>query len=91
MGRLPRNILLGIRIPSTMRSDDAWRSGHRAAAFALTVSGLGQIMIAIIVGMKRSNSDAQTSLVRVGTAWLLGWIGVATIQASRAARATNVG
>jgi uncharacterized membrane protein len=91
MGRLPRNILVGIRIPSTMRSDESWRAGHRAAASALTVSGLGPIAVAAIVGAKRSDTDTQTFLVRFGTAWLLAWIGVATVLASRAARATNVG
>jgi hypothetical protein len=91
MGRLPRNILAGIRIPSTMRSDEAWRAGHQAAASALAVSGLGPIVVAIIVGMKRPDPDTQTSLDSLGTAWLLGWLGVATIQASSAARATSVG
>jgi hypothetical protein len=30
-GRLQRNQWVGIRIPSTMRSDQAWVTGHRAA------------------------------------------------------------
>jgi SdpI/YfhL protein family len=29
-GRLPRNLFAGIRIPSTMRSDEAWRAAQRA-------------------------------------------------------------
>jgi hypothetical protein len=90
-GRLPRNVLAGIRIPSTMRSDEAWRAGHRAAASALTASGLGPIVAAVIVGAKRPGGDVQTLLFRIGTGWLLGWLGLATVQASRAARATRPG
>ena len=30
-GRLPRNQWAGIRTPATMRSDQAWMAGHRAA------------------------------------------------------------
>lgn len=91
MGRLPRNTLAGIRIPSTMRSDEAWSAGHRGAASALIVSGLGPIVVAMIVGIERTDNDTQSSLTRVGGAWLVGWLGVATFRASRAARATYVG
>ncbi len=89
--RLPRNIFAGIRIPSTMRSDEAWRAGHRAAASALTVAGAGPVVIAVIVGAKNPGREVQTVLSRIATGWLLGWIGLATVQASRAARATAIG
>jgi hypothetical protein len=88
-GRLPRNILAGIRIPATMRSDEAWRAGHEAAATALTVAGFGPIAVATIVGATGADRKSQTLLFRFGTAWLLGWLGLATVQANRAARATN--
>jgi hypothetical protein len=89
--RLPRNIFAGIRIPSTMRSDEAWRAGHRAAASALTAAGAGPVVIAVIVGAKNPGREVQTILSRIVTGWLLGWIGLATVQASRAARATAIG
>ncbi len=88
-GRLPRNIFAGIRIPSTLRSDEAWMAGHRAAASALTSSGVGPVAVAFIVGVKKPDPDVQAALFRVATVWLLGWIGLATMQARRAARATN--
>jgi hypothetical protein len=89
-GRLPRNVFAGIRIPSTMRSDEAWLAGHRAAAPALTAAGLGQIGLAAVIAIKRPAPEAERVLSRVGTGWLLAWLGVATVQASRAARAIEV-
>jgi hypothetical protein len=89
--RLPRNFLAGIRIPSTMRSDEAWRAGHLAAASSLTAAGFGPIAVAVIVAAKGPGSDAHTLLSRIGTVWLLAWLGFATVQANSAARATDVG
>ncbi|MGD0220336.1 MAG: SdpI family protein [Acidimicrobiales bacterium] len=89
-GRLPRNLFAGIRLPSTLRSDEAWHAGHLAAASALTVSGVGPIAVATIVGATRPGPRAQAVLFRIGSAWLLGWLGRATFLASRAARAEDV-
>jgi hypothetical protein len=86
-GRLPRNILAGIRLPSTMRSDEAWRAGHDAAASALTLAGCGPMVAAAAVGVTRPAPEAQKVLVRLGTAWMAGWLGLATVRAHRAARA----
>ncbi len=90
-GRLPRNLFAGIRIPSTLRSDEAWRAGHLAAASALTVSGIGPIAVAAIMTLTRPASRAQVVLSRIGSAWLLGWLGRAIFEASRAARAEGDG
>ena len=93
-GRLPRNLFAGIRIPSTMRSDAAWRAGHRAAAPALTVAGLGPVLAAVAAAVttaKQPELDAGKTLLRAGDGWLLGWLGLAILQASRAARATGAG
>ncbi len=90
-GRLPRNLFAGIRIPSTLRSDEAWRVGHLAAASALTVSGIAPIALAAIVWVARPAPRTQVVLSRIGSAWLLGWLGRATFEASRAARAESVG
>ena len=88
--RLPRNAFAGIRIPSTMRSDEAWLAGHRAAASALTAAGFGPVVVGVIVATTTPDRDAQTFLFRIGVGWLLAWLGLATVQASRAARATGV-
>jgi uncharacterized membrane protein len=90
-GRLPRNILAGIRIPSTMRSDEAWRAGHRAAASALTAAGVGPMVVAVVARVMKADPDTQTTLFRIGKVWLFGWLGIATFQASQAARMKDVG
>jgi hypothetical protein len=88
-GRLPRNLFAGIRIPSTIRSDEGWLAGHKAAASALTVAGLGPVAAAVIVTARSPEPDTETLLLRIANGWLLGWIGLATLQASRAARAAQ--
>jgi uncharacterized membrane protein len=90
-GRLPRNLFAGIRIPSTMRSDEARSTGHRAAGSALTAAGFGPIAVAVIVAAKRPGRRAETALFRIATGWLLAWLGLATFQANGAARATVAG
>jgi len=87
-GRLRRNVLAGIRIPSTMHSDDAWRAGHVAAATALTVAGLGPIAAAAIAAKAPVDHSGKLQS-RIATAWLLCWVGLATFQANQAARATD--
>lgn len=90
-GRLPRNVFAGIRIPSTMRSDEAWLAGHRAAAWDLTIAGLGPIVLAVVAGTGKPAGDRQKVMSQIGTAWLLGWLGVAVVRADRAARAVRAG
>lgn len=84
-GRLPRNLFAGIRLPSTMRSDEAWTCGHRAAGSALTAAGVGPVVAAVFVAAKNPGREAETKLLRIGNCWLLAWLGLATVQASRAA------
>ena len=89
-GRLPRNIFAGIRIPSTLHSDEAWYAGHQAAASALTVAGCGPVVVAVVLAARSPSAETRTVLSRIANGWLLGWLGFATIQASRAARAAVV-
>ena len=90
-GRLPRNLVAGIRIPSTLRSDEAWDAGHRAAASALTVAGAAPLALGVYAASTRKDPESRSVLTRAGTAWLLGWLGLATFRANRAARATTAG
>lgn len=88
-GRLPRNPLAGIRIPSTMRNDAAWRAGHVAAGSALGVAGLGPLTVALVVGVTRPSVRNEAALFRAGSLWLVAWLAIATSRARRAARAEN--
>ena len=88
-GHLPRNLFAGIRLPSTMRSDEAWRAGHEAAASALMVAGVGPVVTALFVRAKNPGHKGQSILSKVSNMWLLGWIGFASVRANRAARAAS--
>jgi len=85
-GRLPRNGFVGIRLPSTMRSDDAWMAGHRAASTSLTISGVGPVALGVIAVATNRGRSGDTVLLVIGLVWILGWIALGTVQANRAAK-----
>ena len=86
-GRLPRNAFAGVRIPSTMRSDEAWVAGHRAASSALTAAGIGPVAAAAVVAVQQPEPETEKAIARAGNAWMIVWLAVATVRARRAARA----
>src|SRR5688572_1673278 len=45
--RLPRNRFAGIRTRTTMASDSAWYSAHRAAAPILVVGSIGAVAVSL--------------------------------------------
>jgi hypothetical protein len=89
-GVLKRNGFLGLRIPSTMYSDDAWRAGHHAAALPAWI-GFVAITVAAIIGLVlfKSDSGSATISIVVGAIFLITLIW-AVIVASFAARSTEV-
>jgi hypothetical protein len=91
-GRLARNQTTGIRIPSTMRSDQAWVAGHRAAlrltplyllqlAFTLTL-----LTVTVLQGRPRG---AVMAVGIGGTLLYLLIVIIAAFVAGRAAKAAN--
>src|SRR3954468_22665049 len=77
--RLPRQPFVGIRIPSTLRSDAAWRAGHRAGAQALRLGGLGAVGLGAAATVLHSSERASKLLVRASTVSLLAGVGAGTV------------
>ena len=87
-GRLRRNQLVGIRTPSTMRSDHAWIAGHRAA---LRLTPLHLVTGAsLLIGVFSAQTVAGLNLVGVCGAVVFVAVALFTaVVAGRAAKATS--
>jgi uncharacterized membrane protein len=87
-GRLRRNQFVGIRTPSTMRSDHAWIAGHRAALRLTPVHVLTGIVMLIAVVFTRT--VAGLNIVGVGGTIVFVLVAVFTaVVAGRAAKAAQ--
>ncbi len=79
-GKLERNHVAGIRLPSTMASDAAWRAGHRAAIpitwLTVPVAVVGSAVVAL----------TNPGSVLVFAALLIAILIAATVVAGNAAR-----
>jgi uncharacterized membrane protein len=90
-GRLPRQHWAGIRLPSTMRSDQTWRAAHRAGGPWLAAGGLVSVIggVGLLLVRPTAAVASQVSLVLVGALLVLvllgGTVGV------RAARRVDPG
>jgi len=80
-GRIPLNPWAGIRIPSLMRSSEAWRAGH-ASAIRPSAIACGAALLCSIVGLFAP--VAYLGSIAISVAGLV-WV---TLRASRAAKAT---
>jgi uncharacterized membrane protein len=83
-GRLVRNHFFGIRIPSTLASDAAWRAGHRAAIpiVWLTVPAV----FGGVVALARTDRASLELAFWSTTAMLLLIVFIAVVVAHKAAR-----
>ncbi|MDR1266449.1 MAG: SdpI family protein [Propionibacteriaceae bacterium] len=85
-----RNAWAGIRIPSTMVSDEAWTAAHAAALphaniCAIAVVPVVVVMLFFIGTIPLVAAVMEWALATVALAWML----VATAVASRAAKAVT--
>lgn len=86
-GKLPYNLLIGIRIAPVMKSDETWEAGHRAAAPLFIGVGLCGLTLLLleeieVVGGERARSIQVWYMWAVLAALLIG-----TMLAIRAVRA----
>jgi uncharacterized membrane protein len=85
-GRLSRNYVAGVRTPSTMRSDEAFRMANKAAAPFTLVGGLLFVVtgvVAAIVPARAASVVLPTGVAIAAVLLVVG--GVVGVRAARAA------
>jgi hypothetical protein len=89
-GRITRNHVIGIRLPSTLASDEAWRVGHagayRPALLAATIASVPVLAGVVAALLTPPNSALVPLFITLGVVTLVGGIVWSTVAASRAAR-----
>jgi hypothetical protein len=86
-GTVSRNHALGIRLPSLLRSDQAWREGHRAARGPLRAGAAGCGILAVVSAALGGSPTPYVVVVLGAVVVLLAGVAVATFRAQRAASA----
>ncbi len=85
-GRLTRNYVAGVRTPSTMRSDEAFRIANKAAAPFSLVGGLLFVVtgvVSAVVPLHTASTVLLTGVVIAAVVLVVG--GVRGVRAARAA------
>lgn len=91
-GRIARGGLVGLRIPSTKRSDAAWLAAHRSVLPMVTVVTGVTSMFGILIVLDRPplGLSPETAAGAGMTSTVVGLL-IATVLADRAARAATTG
>lgn len=87
--RLPRNGIVGIRLPATTRSDPAWYAAHRAAAPHNIGAGIWFLLGGLAAAFLAGSDDARTTMLFSGWAIAFVWVAIAVVVAVRAAKAAD--
>lgn len=82
-GRLPRNGMLGIRVPSTMRSDEAWKTAHVAAGLWIILSGVPMIAVGVMTLATAQTDDVLTLGAAIAALVLVLIGGIVGVRAAR--------
>lgn len=91
-GRLARNQWVGIRTPSTMRSDNAWVAGHRAAHRLVPLYVLNAVVAcaALFVGVLSAFSIGAIMFIGIGLFATFTGISIyVAVAAGRAAKSSD--
>ncbi len=83
-GRIKRNWFIGIRFPSTMKSEDAWLACHVRARRALTTGGFAMIIVGV-AGFIPLPLPASLTILAAGALTMIACIIVAAVVGVRAA------
>lgn len=89
-GAIGRNRSRGIRIASTMASEEGWAAGHRAALVPSLLAA-GQMVLCGILLLFTSGDDSTKLIILASSALLVVGIAFATLLANQAARSVNEG
>ena len=83
-GRLPRQHWAGIRLPSTMRSDEAWNAAHRAGGPWLLAAGLVPAACGLSLVLARPGDELAAAVSLAAAGWLLAMVVAAGVVGVRA-------
>lgn len=84
-GTLPRNWMVGIRVPSTLASDEAWETAHKAGGWLMQLAAIGPL-IAGIVTLFRPSGETAVVAIFAGLIWLVLFVIASGFAARRALR-----
>ncbi len=87
--RLPRNAIVGIRLPATTGSDRAWYAAHRAASPHSIGAGIWFLLSGLAAALLADSDNGRAIILCSG--WAIGFVSVAIaiVAAVRAARAVE--
>ena len=80
---LPMNFWIGIRTATTLRSEEAWRVGHAAAAVPISAGGIGLIVAAAAAVF--AGEEYAIYAAMAGCAWIVVWLLIGSVAAGKAA------